>query len=49
LPTFVAGGRGFYERLTLIAARRRIIKTFNPVVAPEEIASKVVGWLAHQR
>jgi peroxiredoxin len=49
LPTFVAGGRSFYQRLTLVAAERRIINVFYPIVAPEENASRVVGWLADER
>jgi peroxiredoxin len=49
LPTFVAGGRSFYKRLTLIAAERRIVKVFYPIIAPEENATKVIDWLAHER
>jgi peroxiredoxin len=47
LPTFTASGRTFYERLTLIASKGRIV--LHPVAAPERKASDVVGWLEHER
>jgi peroxiredoxin/putative methionine-R-sulfoxide reductase with GAF domain len=45
LPTFEAGGRTFYKRLTLIARRRRIVKVFFPITEPERNAAEVVTWL----
>lgn len=45
LPTFTAGGRTFYRRLTLIARRRRIVDVFYPVAQPERNAADVVAWL----
>jgi peroxiredoxin len=46
LPTFSAGGRTFYRRLTLIARGRRIVNVFYPVAAPERNAAEVVAWIA---
>jgi peroxiredoxin len=46
LPTFVAGGRTFYRRLSLIARGRRVVKVFYPVVEPERNAAAVAAWLA---
>jgi peroxiredoxin len=45
LPTFTAGDRTFYERLTLVAAEGRIVKVFHPVPAPERNAGDVLRWL----
>jgi peroxiredoxin len=45
LQTFIAGGRSFYRRLTLIARDRRIVKVFSPVLKPERNAIDVVSWL----
>ena len=45
LPTFDAGGRTFYKRLTLIARGGRIVKVFHPVLEPERNAADVVAWL----
>lgn len=45
LPTFTAGGRTFYKRLTLIARGRRIVTVFYPVLEPERNAADVVAWL----
>lgn len=45
LPTFTAGGRTFYRRLTLIARGRRVVKVFYPVAAPERNAADVAAWL----
>jgi peroxiredoxin len=45
LPTFTAGDRIFYERLTLIARAGSIVKVFHPVPAPERNAADVLRWL----
>jgi peroxiredoxin len=45
LPTFSAGGRSFYRRLTLVAERGVLVKVFDPVDAPAENATEVVRWL----
>ena len=45
LPTFAAGGRSFYRRLTLVAEDGVIVKVFDPVAAPAENAAEVVRWL----
>jgi putative methionine-R-sulfoxide reductase with GAF domain/peroxiredoxin len=44
-PTFEAGGRTFYRRLTVIARRRRIVNVFYPITKPERNAAEVVTWL----
>jgi peroxiredoxin len=49
LPTFTAGGRTFYTRLTLVADRGRIVKVFYPVAEPERNASDVADWLESNR
>jgi peroxiredoxin len=48
LPTFTAAGRAFYERLTLIASARRVVKVFYPVLEPERNAADVAHWLERQ-
>ena len=45
LPTFGAGERTFYKRVTLIVRRGRIVRVFYPVPRPEENAQDVVAWL----
>lgn len=45
LPTFTAGGRTFYGRLTLIGRAGRIAKVFGPVLKPERNAADVAEWL----
>ncbi|HMJ01220.1 MAG TPA: peroxiredoxin [Gaiellaceae bacterium] len=45
LPTFTAGGRTFYTRLTLIARKGLIAKAFYPVTEPELNAAEVAEWL----
>ena len=45
LPTFTAGGRTFYKRLTVIASRGRIVKVFYPIAHPEQNAADVVAWV----
>lgn len=48
LPTFHAGGRRFYQRLTFIARERRIAKVFYPVFPAQQNAAEVLAWLAAQ-
>ncbi len=48
LPTFEAGGRTFYRRLTFIAHQRRIAKVFYPVFPPHRNPAEVLDWLADQ-
>jgi peroxiredoxin len=45
LPTFSAGGRTFYERLTLVASMGRVVGVFYPVREPERNAAQIVAWL----
>ena len=45
LPTFEAGGRTLYRRLTFVAERGRVVKVFYPVFPPDRNASEVLGWL----
>ncbi|TAN09662.1 MAG: peroxiredoxin [Burkholderiaceae bacterium] len=45
LPTFFAGPREFYKRLTLVARDGRIEKAFYPVLSPERNADEVLAWL----
>jgi peroxiredoxin len=45
LPTFEAGGRRFYRRLTLVARQGRIVKVFYPVFPPDRHPAEVVAWL----
>lgn len=45
LPTFTAGSRRFYRRVTLIAEGAVIVKAFDPIAAPAENAAEVVRWL----
>jgi peroxiredoxin len=45
LPTFTAGGRTFYKRLTLICCERRVVKVLDPVVEPQRNAADIVAWL----
>jgi peroxiredoxin len=47
LPTFEAGGRTLYKRLTLIARAGRIEKVFYPIFPPDEHIDKVLAWLGH--
>jgi peroxiredoxin len=48
LPTFQAGGRSYYRRLTFVAQERRITKVFYPVFPPHQNAAEVLAWLAAQ-
>ena len=45
LPTFHAGAREFYKRLTLVARDERIEHVFYPVFPPERNAGEVLAWL----
>ena len=45
LPTFEAGGRTLYKRLTFVAEDGRIEKVFYPVFPPDQSAEEVVDWL----
>lgn len=45
LPTFAAGDRTFYRRLTLVAERGVIAEVFDPVAAPADNAAAVMRWL----
>jgi peroxiredoxin len=46
LPTFQAGGRDYYRRLTFVAHERRIAKVFYPVFPPHRNPAEVLDWLA---
>jgi peroxiredoxin len=46
LPTFEAGGRRFYVRLTLAAVGGRIERVFHPVADVERHPQEVAGWLS---
>jgi peroxiredoxin len=45
LPTFEAGGRRLYKRITLIADAGRVVKVFYPVFPPDRNAEEVLEWL----
>ncbi len=45
LPTFEVAGMHLYKRLTLIARRGTIVKTFYPVFPPDRNAADVLDWL----
>jgi peroxiredoxin len=44
LPTFRAGERAFYERITVVAEEGRIVSVFHPVVSPERNPEDVLAW-----
>jgi peroxiredoxin len=48
LPTFEAGGRRLYKRITLIVREGAIAKVFHPVFPPDRNAAEVVGWLRRE-
>jgi len=48
LPTFEAGARRFYRRLTFVARERRITRVFYPVFPPQHNAVQVLDWLARR-
>lgn len=45
LPTFAAGGRQLYKRLTFVARKERVVKVFYPVFPPHENAREVLAWI----
>jgi peroxiredoxin len=45
LPTFEIAGMHLYKRLTLIARRGTIVKSFYPVFPPDRNAAEVAAWL----
>jgi peroxiredoxin len=45
LPTFEAGGRPRYRRLTLVVRDGRIEHVFYPVFPPDGHAAEVLAWL----
>jgi peroxiredoxin len=45
LPTFTAGGKARYKRLTLVIGNGRIEHVFYPVFPPDQHAGEVVAWL----
>ncbi len=49
LPTFEAGGRLRYRRLTLVIAAGRIEHAFYPVFPPDGHAAEVLAWLRNRR
>lgn len=49
LPTFRAGGRTLYKRLTLIIRDGVVEHVFYPVFPPGEHARQVLTWLRTQR
>jgi peroxiredoxin len=45
LPTFSAGGRRLYRRLTLVVTGGAVEHVFYPVFPPDEHAGQVLAWL----
>ena len=45
LPTFTAGTRRLYRRVTLVAERGRVVRVFYPVFPPDQNAADVVADL----
>jgi peroxiredoxin len=45
LPTFTAGGRTLYKRLTLVIRDGEIEHVFYPVFPPNQHAQQVLAWL----
>jgi len=45
LPTFEAGDRPRYKRLTLVLNGGRIEHVFYPVFPPDRHAAEVLAWL----
>jgi peroxiredoxin len=48
LPTFTAGGKVLYKRLTLVVSQGRIEHVFYPVFPPDRHAEEVLAWLRAQ-
>lgn len=49
LPTFKAGTRTFYQRLTLVVQDGVIEHVFYPVFPPDTHAAEVIAWLRGRR
>jgi peroxiredoxin len=49
LPTFEAGGRTLYKRLTLVIRDGLVEHAFYPVFPPDRHAEQVLSWLRGQR
>jgi peroxiredoxin/DNA-binding transcriptional MerR regulator len=49
LPTFDAGGRTLYRRLTMIVTNGLIEHVFYPVFQPDQHAGQVLDWLRARR
>lgn len=47
LPTFEAGGRTLYKRLTLVIRDSTVEHVFYPIFPPSEHAGQVLAWLRH--
>ncbi|MFJ6945489.1 peroxiredoxin [Streptomyces wuyuanensis] len=47
LPTFAAGGRSLYKRLTMIVRDGAVEHVFYPVFPPDRHAAEVLDWLRH--
>jgi peroxiredoxin len=45
LPTFEAGGRVMYKRLTMVLGGGRIEHVFYPIFPPDRHAAEVLAWL----
>jgi peroxiredoxin len=45
LPTFTRHDAYWYERITLVVRRGRIVKAFFPVVSAARSAAQVIAWL----
>jgi peroxiredoxin len=46
LPTFEAGGRTYYRRLTMVVRDGIVEHVFYPVFPPDRHAAEVVDWLS---
>jgi peroxiredoxin len=49
LPTFMAAGRRFHQRLTLLVRDGTVEHVFYPVFPPDKHAGEVVAWLRSTR
>jgi peroxiredoxin len=49
LPTFEAGGRRLFKRLTLVVLRAMVEHIFYPVFPPDRHAEEVLEWLQGRR
>lgn len=49
LPTFEAGGRPRYRRMTLVITAGRIEHVFYPVFPPDGHAAEVLAWLRKEQ